>query len=157
MNKERPIIFGSDMVRAILDGRKTQTRRVIKPQPVLSDGAEPSWSWRWGEATPPQLSRYYRVENFKRDMSDFCPYGKVGDRLMPRWASRITLEVVSVRAERLREITTEDALAEGITKNLSLTPRVQFAELWDSINAKRGYGWDSNPWVWVIEFERIEL
>lgn len=74
---------------------------------------------------------------------------------MPRWASRITLGVVDVRVERLQEITTEDALAEGIAKHEQWTPRVQFSELWDSINAKRGYGWDSNPWVWVVEFQRV--
>jgi hypothetical protein len=77
---------------------------------------------------------------------------------MPRWASRITLEITGVRVERVRDITPEDAYQEGMVHNITaseadcLTP---FRELWDSINAKRGYGWDVNPWVWVIGFRRI--
>jgi hypothetical protein len=74
---------------------------------------------------------------------------------MPRWASRITLEVVSVRVERLQEISDSDARAEGVLCDLNC--RRPFVNLWDFINAERGYGWDSNPWVWVIDFERIEL
>jgi hypothetical protein len=73
---------------------------------------------------------------------------------MPRYASRITLEVTDVRVERVQNITDEDALAEGVDQD-GYIPRVQFKNLWDSINAKRGAGWDVNPWVWVIEFERI--
>jgi hypothetical protein len=93
---------------------------------------------------------------------------------MPRWASRITLEVTGVRVERLQDISYEDALAEGASDDAaSLTtephpsgetpeqaarrlrwPQHQYRLLWDSLNAARGYGWDVNPWVWVIEFRR---
>ena len=93
---------------------------------------------------------------------------------MPRWASRITLEITGLRAERLQEITEVDAIAEGVSYNTTNeyaqmrvlsrgqanedtwpTPQESFRKLWDSINAKRGYGWDKNPWVWVIEFRRL--
>lgn len=85
---------------------------------------------------------------------------------MPRWASRITLEIVTIRVERVQEISEEDVVAEGIGAFtlargvLSDTPpdlRWKFVELWDSINAKRGYGWEVNPWVWVVEFRRVDL
>jgi hypothetical protein len=80
---------------------------------------------------------------------------------MPRWASRITLEVVNVRVERLRDITEEDAKAEGVTPSIvgvdldNLKYRASFQTLWNSINAKRGFGWDLNPYVWVIEFKKV--
>jgi hypothetical protein len=90
---------------------------------------------------------------------------------IPRWASRITLEMVNVRVERLQEITEEDALSEGVNKHLaaelgiSVSPseeefnftqaRSTFCHLWNSINAKSGFGWYVNPWVWVIEFKRV--
>jgi hypothetical protein len=85
---------------------------------------------------------------------------------MPRWASRITLEVVSVKVERLQDISVADAKAEGIRCSDCppgfLTPdrhycgcRSLFANLWDDINDKRGYGWSQNPWVWVVEFRRV--
>lgn len=93
---------------------------------------------------------------------------------MPRWASRITLEITNIRVERLQDISEEDAQAEGVERPiLDVLPpaavtdiwpfhphtgeyRDGFRELWDSINAKRGYGWDLNPWVWVIEFKKVE-
>ena len=199
--KERPILFSGEMVRAILDGRKKQTRRVIKPQPSMEQSCEPegySWipAWKGRELSPTQ-----------------CPYGQPGDRLwvretwfspekgiaaykaygekkpnppgqigfyypgpikwkpsihMPRWASRITLEVVNVRVERLQDITAHDALAEGIdTRGLYLgnpdydhiarhTAIGLFRSLWDSINVSRGFGWDVNPWIWVVEFKKFE-
>lgn len=148
--KERPIIFSDKMAQGIGDGRKTQTRRVVKPQPVLRDGDDSCWSWRYGEKNPPQLSRWFDVESFGDTLSRYCPYGQPGDRLwvretwveiehgrnaayradtkepflsqikwspsifMPRWASRITLEVVSVRVERLQGISESDAIAEGV-------------------------------------------
>jgi hypothetical protein len=76
---------------------------------------------------------------------------------MPREAARITLEVKSVRIERLRDITEDDARAEGvtITDYRILDSKTAFVLLWDSLNAKRGYGWESNPWVWVYEFMRL--
>ena len=194
--KEHPILFSPDMVKAILDSRKTQTRRVVKIRPgdcfntrriipgvVCDDDGE-----------------YYgfcsEEHNYK------CPYGKPGDQLwvretwsptiaifdkttgrpaiisykadappiegmydsikwkpsihMPRWASRITLEVVNVRVERVQDITDTDIEEEGTVLNKGIESyylRTKFSELWDSINAKRGFGWDKNPWVWIIEFK----
>ncbi len=173
-NKERPIIFGSEMVKAILEGRKTQTRRVVKPQPSAGvrfspfvpgqvedgHGAEmrcpyavdrlwvrETWGY-WGSIQTPEWV-IYREDGDKAGMRWMSPI------FMPRWASRITLEVVSVRVERLQEISDSDARAEGVLCDLNC--RRPFVNLWDFINAERGYGWDANPWVWVIDFERIEL
>ena len=164
--KERPIIFSTPMVKAILDGRKTQTRRVIKDQPPLS------------------MRDMFKPKNLK------CPYGQVGDRLwvretfkpyncmggfaykadgdlstgfpwkpsihMPRGASRITLEITESRAERLQDISEEDAKAEGVKccPNAVSDYKHHFMILWDSINGKK-YPWDSNPWVWVISFKVV--
>lgn len=86
---------------------------------------------------------------------------------MPRWASRITLEITDVRVERVRDITAEDAILEGIEqvgqgwrdylkRGAICGPCDSFHSLWDSINAKRGFGWETNPWVWVIAFRRIK-
>lgn len=76
---------------------------------------------------------------------------------MPRWASRITLEITDIRVERLQEINSLDVVAEGFSNGESnwLTLRGLFINFWNSINAKRGFGWDTNPYVWVIEFKRI--
>ena len=202
--KEHPIIFSAEMVRAILDGRKTQTRRIVKPQPValpeieleagdviLEDGTPHKIVAPAKNSGNAAAGRLYR----KRLR---CPYGQPGDRLwvreswwectdnndspkyvadgpppttdrrqyrkrpsihMPRWASRITLKVKAVRVERVQEIRREDALAEGVSGGCG--PNYDFAlfgfkRLWDSINAKRGFGWDVNPWVWVIEFEPLD-
>ena len=202
---EHPIIFSTEMVRAILSGRKTHTRRVMKPQPTF-DGVD--WI-RFGD-------------DIRQNWCLDCPFGKIGDRLwvretwgavsqteesapleeckieyradlpsgstdypgewpadeargsdiapkwrpsihMPRWASRITLEIVKVRVERVQEISLEDSKAEGmpaysmamgVLSDNPPDPRWKFIGLWNSINAKRGFGWDSNPWVWVIEFKR---
>jgi hypothetical protein len=91
---------------------------------------------------------------------------------MPRWASRITLEVVNIRVERVQDISEWDAMAEGIRWDDDKEGyvgsedgrffhgsdiRTSFQLLWDSINAKRGYGWDSNPWCWVVEFRKVEV
>ena len=188
--KERPILFSGAMVRAILGGRKTQTRRVIKPQPAATERGRPWCSME--------------------DLLARCPYGQPGDELwvretfayidekhviyrasegieveevlgrklhsykpsihMPRWASRIQLRVTGVRVERVQEITDEDVVAEGIDIGKAPYPEDQpmlrdfdvdfetaFRDLWDSINAKRGYSWKSNPWVWVVTFAKISL
>ena len=222
--KERPILFNGPMVRAILEGRKWNTRRAIKPQPtsdftgslILSLGYPASNHWTWAGFGDPEDPVYYK-----------CPYGKPGDKLwvretmvessigsdyphyagykagfpkgyndkydlrfypkaivyndnnemvewwalwqhrdksknpprtkssihMPRWASRITLDITDIRVERLQEISEEDAQAEGL-KLLQGGIVSEFAVLWDSINGKK-YPWSSNPWVWVIEFKRI--
>lgn len=176
--KEHPIIFSADMVKAILDGRKAQTRRVIKS---VAEGA----SWlilNWNDRTQ------YLIPENKEALITKCPYGQVGDRFwvretwclgddldgqeaiyykaskpdigeyiwkpsifMPRWASRITLEITEIRVQRVQEITTDDAIAEGIDKHYFW--RTGFQELWDKINAKRGYEWNANPWVWAISFK----
>lgn len=193
---EHPILFKAEMVRAILDDRKTQTRRVIKPQPEDYHGmARHDWLW------------YGRKEHSAMPFDDYvfsCPYGKPGDRLwvrekhcfdvqltedrwhvvydnpsemphwsnydndknpklnkwrpsihMPRWASRILLEVTDVRVERVNEISEADCEAEGL-KLLQGGIKSEFRVLWDSINEKRGFGWDKNPWCWCVSFKRIK-
>lgn len=273
--KERPIPFKAEMVRAILDGRKTQTRRVMKSQPEVggpfpicnvcgmpkppkgrSVGIYAANSYccshdckgYWEEPITGDLwPRESRGDfGYPDDWMGKCSYGKPGDRLwvregfcalsycpgeyggqgeagypltsdikkeppsgsytlvyradepgedgpwrpstnMPRWASRITLEVTDVRVERVQDISEGDAMAEGIQKEdvcpsgfdpdsfhppgaygfvsglhpfpkgmIYVTPQEAFRELWESINAKRGFGWDANPWVWVISFKRLE-
>jgi len=197
------------MVQAILEGKKTQTRRVIKPQPVFEGGYDYPHENELGIFWKKEES-YESIEAFTVD----CPYGKPGDTLwvretwqllpsgfdeippemnyiyratdklssectkwrpsifMPRTAARLFLTVTNVRVERLQEITKEDARAEGInvgtvdtekyekstayrifTDNL---PIARFGDLWNSINTKRGYGWEKNPWVWIVEFKKIE-
>lgn len=225
--KERPILFNAEMVRAVLDGRKTQTRRVVNPQPETAHGHDGLVQvvgyriWAWPERVFDGTIR--------------CPYGAPGDRLwvretwapydgadkpradieaecvryradgvtyiggpddpvplnmygvppheempggpwrwrpsihMPRWASRITLEVTDVRVERVQDIRADDIYAEGtpgawdflhhqkrwIKAACLPACRTAWVELWDSINAKCGYGWDANPWVWVVSFKRV--
>ena len=187
---EHPIIFSGEMVRAVLKGQKTQTRRVINPQPPQDS--------LWDEP-----SHLFIIEGSGFGIMRHCPYGKSGDSLwvretwrtaeapggvfyradatdymieistlsngkpwrpsihMPRWASRITLEMIGLRVERLQDIGEEDVLAEGV----SPTPPIgsmgskaynleSFKTIWDIINAKRGHSWKSNPWVWVISFSK---
>lgn len=213
MSKERPILFSGPMVRAILDGRKTQTRRVVNPQPsekhiiperdsyimdpvIVGDGHNAFAEFRYtmGE-----------VEHCK------CPYGRPGDRLwvretlkasrnsrgedpiaryavdtqmvecpedqpalvlnmrfarwqwqrdilpsihMPRWASRITLEVEAVRVERLQDISNADCFAEGLPVDTTKCNRTWYGDLWEEINGPGS--WDTNPWVWVVTFRRVK-
>lgn len=107
---------------------------------------------------------------YKADVDQSLYYDWRPSIHMPRWASRITLEIVRVRVERVRDISPHDAEAEGIqvshyycdegtapdfTPMHRCDPIGKFRELWDSINARRGYGWDQDPWVWVIEFKRL--
>ena len=200
---EKPIIFKPEMVKAILEGTKTQTRRIIQPQPKMDSGIIENGV----------LYRYF-PGGIELDMNNpiKCPYGKPGDILwvrekhcnvnkpgikpdyyyfadtlfpecedydpkewtwkpsihMKREAARLFLDVKSIRVERLHKITPEDCVNEGSVKRphymkwggeecLALHKRYkeEFAKLWDSINAKRGYSWESNPWVWVIEFVRV--
>jgi len=220
--KERPILFSGEMVRAILDGRKTMTRRVMKPQLELDTGNRIWWKGDWDTGGGPRAGVCTHGSPGSseptwtlNEITGHCPYGRPGDRLwvrethslwfdndgpckvrgyradippeswdgfgcddpwwldtkwrpsihMPRWASRITLEMTNVRVERVQEISEEDARAEGIEP---LYRRVNerfngpvgnlkpgFHSLWDSLNAKRGYSWESNPWVWVVEFKRV--
>jgi hypothetical protein len=236
--KERPILFSGPMVRSLLDGSKTQTRRIVKPQPgedwrpdsmadihKMVDGEFPM---RNGE---PIVIGWGAV-NEDGDKGYICPYGQPGDRLwvresvtvhhpteayynadsvrvaqngerfpwkdsaqrrfssrltrsipsihMPRWASRLLLEIVSVRVERLQDITEADAKTEGVVaggrapghaphiyendeSGRDLDPcnhgdemflwREGYRTLWESINGPGS--WDANPWVWVVEFKRV--
>jgi hypothetical protein len=198
------------MVRAILEGRKTQTRRVMVPVREIPDARA------WREETVAGVSYAepgYWVANIPDRYGDsqsvytgraHCPYGVPGDRLwvretfathkhipghieyrashrepaeypfghiyddqtrwrpsifMPRWASRLTLEITEVRVQRVQEISEDDCIAEGVEQwsDSANSPRWKFQCLWDSINAKRGFGWDKNPWVWAITFKQIPV
>jgi len=239
--RERPILFTTEMVRAILGGRKTQTRRIIKPQPIYALHDEPSWRAGLNDMLVDDCGHQLKY-----------PYGKPGDLLwvretwaaskggqqidghivwidkpgapnlvwyratdnvtlprwrpsiyMPRWASRITLEVLRIRVERLQKISQADARAEGVDpvwKDVGAQApggyRYEepdyvkaFANLWDTIHFKPkpvnrnpytskreacfvSYPWENiketrekgesswyvvgNPWVWVVEFKRVE-
>lgn len=236
--KERPILFSGEMVRAILDGRKTQTRRVVKTQP---EQQSTGWAWRHRQLDAGHC--HTDLDAMVRLMEPLCPHGQPGDRLwvreahlldpphdgtwgyydytdgaienisaipkrfrnpkhvlyrasddkpetlrwrpsihMPRWASRIALEVTGVRVERLHDISEEDAKAEGVSPTVfdefdiaelvtnepesvdaellkqlgpgQITAKTNFAMLWDEINGKK-HPWASNPWVWVVSFRRV--
>jgi hypothetical protein len=180
--REKPILFSAPMVRAILAGKKTQTRRIL-PAVVSSFKYAPGtrlWvkeTWQPYEVTTPKRGRAAEVR-YDADGTTWTHFdvpknwrfpkaarrGNVTPLFMPRWASRIMLEITSVRVERLLEITEGDAIAEGV--NYEALPfyshglsgyeaRIAFAELWDAINGKRA-PWSNNPWVWVVEFRRIE-
>ncbi|MES0345712.1 hypothetical protein KDV22_09985 [Citrobacter koseri] len=229
--KEKGLIFNSEMVRAILDGRKTQTRRIMAIQPEHSelglrrvidskngrDNGKYFWSQSdacglkarskvfgcpygdvgdriWvretfqGPLVSDELFEEYRAHPEKFETPQYCEYAANGgakpeycdldDNLrhgwrpsihMPRWASRLTLEITSVRVERLNDISEEDARAEGIIDggclncgepepcgcvNQQPDATDAFAYLWQSIYGQEN--WDANPWVWVIEFRRID-
>lgn len=215
--KERPILFSGAMVRAILSGAKTQTRRIAPIQSLdifEHDGGLVTWNVRFtkpigksrtigsysgGFATPDKARQIVAAE--------FCPYGQPGDRLwvreawsidphpgpnysgglrspdggevmyratdgwhgpwrpsihMPRWASRLTLEITGVRVERLKEIGAADAMEEGVAVHADhynkpighpCSPVMAYRDLWEYINGPGS--WDANPWVWVVEFHRI--
>lgn len=177
--KSRPIIFGGEMVRAILDGRKIQTRRVIKPNKHIS--------WMFDG----RFSDEYISCSGNLVLLQICPYGFPGGELWVRetwrrgnggikyradrhpddseikWKSpihlrkidsRISLRIDKVRVERVQDISDRDVYAEGLPRSVipGLRYKKQFEGLWDSINEKRGYPWSDNPFVWVIEFEMIE-
>jgi len=231
--KERPILFSGEMVRAILAGRKTETRRIIKPQPErrpvpcgyvasgwaleglpndfgvkgcscnevacpFPDDVERLWvreSFRFygcgtddaqiiyadgrttelgpnsGDVPDESLATYFRMVDKSRKAKRSISVPSIH---MPRWASRINLEITKVRAERLQDIDALDALAEGVEGTHVITgtlresggrertgefiegcPRDGYAQLWDQINGPGA--WDLNPWVWVVEFKRIAL
>jgi len=201
--KERPIIFNSQNVKAILEGRKTQTRRVVtsKTSEIGEGGDWAKLCWD-GSAihTFPELGNYTPIKkqekaplpfvddgfwekdhsapmylhvpyNWEDDMTVYRVYCRydIGDRLWIRrskegkfiWRkalAEIWLEITEIRVETLQEITEEDALREGVFGDESsyeqAMPTMCFQELWDSLNAKRGYPWELNPWVWVISFKR---
>lgn len=225
--KERPILFSAPMIRALLAGTKTQTRRVVKPHPtdprvggactydehgewVWLNGHDGSivsrmgrcpygqpgdrlWvkeTWRIGEdvgegwsldSEPGDLhliydadgARDYRsfpedyrwpsngkvVHNSEGTPDHWISYGSFPSIFLPRWASRITLEITAVRVERLQDISEADARAEGCTGHwVEEAPaadqaRFDYRELWEQINGPGS--WDANPWVWVVEFRRL--
>jgi len=194
----KPILFNTEMVRAILDGRKTQTRRVIKDKDITNnfdidvDGSVYAYiDQETGDSYPPTAIAKYQVgdilwvrETWSKDENGEyvyrTNYGTTEDDSfppsmfkwkpsihMPREAARIFLRVTNVRVERLQEITPKDAWEEGcrignffpwekhIPELQQQCRDILFKSLWDGLNAKRGYGWDINPWVWVYEFERV--
>ena len=207
--KEHPILVKGRLVRAILEGRKTQTRRVIRPEPFKpgeewsSKTVTQAWNggfvdvrcpfgneghqlWvreTWCRAVDPITSKlngkaHYQADGQEVILDDgdgFSTTNKDGSLAspwkpsiqMPRWASRIQLLVTGIRIQRIREISEEDAFAEGIpvdARKEAMTPggfvradwpQWTFHQLWDSSNKKRGFGWDANPWVWVVEFKRV--
>jgi len=174
------------MVQAILDGRKTQTRRVIKDKDITNwfdidvDGKPIAYiDQETGDSYPPTHRAKYQPGDIlwvretwaKRIHSDNRYYYKADNNLgaifnreddkwrpsifMPREAARIFLRVKNVRVERVQDIGEEDALAEGVEWLNFATAKEAFTALWDGINGKRVYGWDTNPWVWVVEFEHM--
>lgn len=224
--KERPILFSGPMVRAILEGRKTQTRRILKPQPCelpdfnigglsinihgsvygafspdcprktcphgqpgdrlwVRETIESLGGWtEWDDKQKGFLnadSTYSRIR-YLADGNESKVFGKkplvyrglhlqkIPSIHMPRWASRITLEITGIRVERLQEIDEEDAVAEGIEftgffgcnvwnnylvdgENFPGEPIESYRTLWESINGTGS--WDANPWVWVVGFKRV--
>ena len=199
--KEHPILFSAPMVRALLAGTKTQTRRVVKPTPewieksgvlslkgrvglphVLCPYGQPG-DWLWVRET------WQHLDNVGQRAHEFLPHQKhsrhcffLADESdsttkplsgrwrpsihMPRWASRITLDITGVRVARLQDICEEDAISEGVGQDTDgwfdyqmpstqacLNARASYRTLWESIN---GPGtWDASPWVWAVEFKRM--
>jgi hypothetical protein len=217
---EKPILFTVEMVKAILEGRKTVTRRVIDlPDDVLWDftGVMKDGSYRFSHQGDKDLidglcfrkPRYQvgdllwvkegwwdlghmehgkwqgRIESHTvkpRYVAD-CPdpfaegiggivqpekipwkqtrlfrstWRKCSSRFMPKWVARTWLEVVSVRAERLQDITEDEIWAEGLCPTSEDLAYLEWINLWDSINAKRGYSWEINPWCWVLSFKQVK-
>lgn len=167
--KERPILFSAPMVRAILAGSKTQTRRVVKTHELMHEfccpygvPGERLWVretfWARKGIFPNAVPGYHDLVFYRADPDPAPnldrPLTWKPSIFMPRWASRLTLEITEVRLERLMSITHADAIAEGITGEQS--PRAGYAALWDTINAKRGFDWASNPWVWALTFKMLE-
>ena len=215
--KERPILFNTEMVKAILDGRKTQTRRIIKPQPK----GMCEWDQKEiFENIQKQNHVDYEGNHFfafhyddKESQFVKCPFGKVGDRFwvkenyrtlcnvdmfkpshlnlgdpilyqsdgsmkkanhhavfssasfgkcrpsifMMKWMSRINLEITNIRVERIGSISIDDAKKEGVDCSKSPGAHyILFQRLWDSIYEKQGLGFDANPWVWIVDFKRVQ-
>jgi uncharacterized protein YhfF len=175
MTKERPILFSAPMVRAILSGRKTQTRRRVKPQHGFSPSMRTAeycaqispygapGDRLWVRETFLHVADFHGKDvTWYRADDDTFPGQWKPSIFMPRAASRITLEVTGVRVERLNEMPPEDARSEGcgsaeipwMSGPLASDPwRNTYAQLWESINGAGS--WAANPWVWVIEFKRV--
>lgn len=227
MAKEHPILFSDEMVRAILDGRKTQTRRPVKV--AMPESFQPSLDWLYPMEPTRQSFGFWLTDT----AAAVSPFGGPGDHLwvrecwapydtdkleavrvayrasydptrvgsaqsqgatqqftvphhiameashaiglfeaygekwrpnihMPRWACRLTPEVTDVRVERVQDITEEDAAAEGVRwgtyepHECRVCARGAFMDLWNAIYAKKGFGWDDNPRVWVCDFRQRE-
>lgn len=197
--KPKPILFNTEMVRAILHGRKTQTRRPVEIELVASletDKNNPDYLYvadKYGdshhllECAPYQkddilyvretFAELFDVNNgdqyyeYKADSGDpypgeWPPEEARGNPDAPKWKpsihmpkelARLFLKVTDVRVERLQEISNRDIRAEGAAEFGCTTHRVNFQIIWDEIYKEKGYGWNANPWVWVIEFERMEV
>ncbi|KIA78994.1 hypothetical protein QR66_18395 [Chromobacterium piscinae] len=187
--KERPILFAGEMVRAALAGTKTQTRRIVKGEPdfirwnpIAINGVA---GWENEHGRPLRCphgrpgDRLWVREAFQivrrgddwdipiyraDDIAGHINSGWKPSIHMPRWASRILLEITDVRVERLQDISEADAVAEGVTpaavQSFSDTGLVTrpagfaYRDLWEQINGAGS--WDANPWVWVVEFKRVE-
>nr|DAE61349.1 MAG TPA: hypothetical protein [Caudoviricetes sp.] len=181
----KPILFNTEMVRAILDGRKSCTRRLVKPEPqgYFEVSEEPLYVYdtdgKQGKITPPyQPGDILYVRETWSEWTDGylykawnSPFPQAGESPVMKWhpsihmpkeAARIWLKVTDVTVERLQEIPGEDLIKEGIDLFQSNYVRVAFDEftnIWNSTIKKSDlncYGWDANPWVWVIEFERCK-
>ncbi len=197
MRTARPILFSTPMIRALLDGRKSMTRRIVKQQERLRMGTDVLIE---GDHRPEYLNEYGSWQQWVPNAKTMrCPYGVPGDLLyvketfahvanfpptvryyatddvhelrkklpsiyMPRWASRLTLELTDVRVERLQDISEQDAIAEGADRlvmdddgkfyeSANGTHRCGYAGLWDHINGDGS--WDENPFVWCISFRTI--
>lgn len=189
--KEYPILMNGPMVRATLAGTKTQTRRIMKPQPEVRPNSEGKHWWPAKSFSSMMTIEDCQLPGYEGMAGDACPYGGERDRLWVResyadigcrltyradlddgahckvkkWApsihmfradSRILLEIVSVRVERLQSISTEDIIAEGLITTLrghdaECDLRDQWRKLWESTGGE----WDSNPWLWCISFRRL--
>lgn len=177
--RERPILFSGPMVRAILEGRKTQTRRVAMVTrcgvrvPALGCDPAPdaarcpygvpgdrlwvreTWYDNLTARSPEQRASreevYYRADGLPEFEGEESEIRWRPSIHMPRWTSRLTLTITDVRVERLQDITEADAQAEGIETYAGYA-RERFRDLWNNLNRSRGFGWDVNPWVWAIGF-----
>jgi len=199
--KTKPMLFSGPMVRAILDGRKTQTRRVLNPQPSVARNAgafyrphpttaprewycllgehihniqkipyapgdrlwvREAWAQYPIEINPEPCDAWYKASDRHPPTTERPNHWRPSIH-MPRWASRLTLEVTDVRVQRVQEISDVDVVAEGvevpgnkIIDRFDVTRTAGgdlFRPLWDSLNAKRGYGWEVNPWVVALTFK----
>ena len=177
---EKPILFNDEMIRAILDGRKTQTRRPIRTSGFYVETqrsiklnytlrytvGDVLWvreTWKPTRCGFDDSVSYvrYRADDTRLEIRPDIQ-GCMTDHWrpsihMPRWASRITLEVTDVVIQRIQEIRTSDIIAEGVIEDdryLGSANRFRhpFATMWDAIYAKRGFGWDENPWVEAVTF-----
>jgi len=134
------------MVKAILAGRKTQTRRVKKKNKIPYERGDHLWVREtWRPAVTMEGHVFYAA-----DEEDAAQYKWKPSIFLKRKHSRITLEVLNVRIERVQEITKKDAVAEGFIG------RAAFIELWEKLNEPRGFGWGENPFVWVVDFKVIK-